>query len=62
VFRRLVIDRGPENKGMAKVFTAKYSIKRVQISVYNSKANRGIKRSHCSIREALARISRGGKR
>ena len=62
VFGRLVIDGGPENIGVAKVFIAKYSIKRVQISVYNSKANRGIKYSYRSIREALTRISRGGKR
>jgi len=47
--------------GIAKVFIAKYSIKWVQISVYNLKANRGIKYSHRLIREALTQISRGGK-
>jgi len=47
--------------GVAKVFIAKYSIKWVQISVYNLKANRGIKHSYYLIREALTRISRGGK-
>jgi len=46
---------------IAKVFIAKYSIKRVQILAYNSKANRGIKYSYRLIREALTRISRGGK-
>ena len=61
MFRRLVIDRGPKNKGIAKVFIAKYSIKWVQISVYNSKANRGIKYSYRLIREVLTHISKGGK-
>jgi len=62
VFGRLVVDGGPENKGVAEAFTAKYGIKRVQISAYNSKANGGIERSHRSIGEALARMSGGGKR
>ena len=61
MFRRLVIDKGPENKGMAKAFIAKYSIKWVQILAYNLKANRGIKRSYYLIREVLTRISKGGK-
>ena len=61
VFRRLVIDRGLENKGIAKAFIAKYSIKQVQISVYNSKANRSIKYSYYLIREVLTYISSKGK-
>jgi hypothetical protein len=56
------MDRGPKNKGIAKAFIAKYSIKRVQILVYNSKANRGIKCSYYLIREVLTYISGRGKR
>ena len=47
---------------MAKVFIAKYSIKWVQILVYNSKANRSIKYSYYLIREVFTYISKGGKR
>jgi hypothetical protein len=56
------MDRGPKNKGIAEVFITKYSIKRVQILVYNSKANRGIKRSYRLIREVLTRMSKRDKR
>jgi len=59
IFRRLVVDRGPENRGVAAAFTKKYGIERVQISAYNSKANRMIERGHKSITEALAKMSRG---
>ena len=62
VFRRLVINRGPENKGVAIAFTKKYGIKQVQILAYNLKANGIIERGYRSISKALTRISRGTRR
>lgn len=57
VFGRLVVDSGPENKGLAEVFAKKYRIQRIQISVYNSKVNGMIKRGHRSITDTLAKMS-----
>jgi hypothetical protein len=62
VFRRLVINRGLENQGVMVTFTNKYSIKRVQISAYNSKANSIVERSYRSILKALFKIGGGRRR
>jgi hypothetical protein len=59
VFRRLVINGGPENQGVATAFTKKYGIERVQISAYNSKANGIVERGHRSISETLSKMGGG---
>ena len=53
VFRQLVINGGPKNKGVTTTFTKKYRIKWVQILAYNLKANSIIKQGHYSISKAL---------
>jgi hypothetical protein len=62
LFGRLVVDGGPENRGLAEAFVKKYGVKRVQISAYNSKANGAVERGHRSIVEALSKMGGGGKR
>jgi hypothetical protein len=59
-FGRLVIDGGPENKGYVAAFTAKYGIKRVQVSAYHLPANGMIERGHKPIADALAKLTDGG--
>ena len=59
-FRRLVVDRGPENKGYVTAFAKKYSIKQVQVLAYYLPANRMIKRGHKPITDALAKLTDRG--
>jgi hypothetical protein len=59
-FSRLVIDGGPENKGYVAAFTAKYRIKRVQVSVYHLPANGMIEQGHKPIANALAKLTDSG--
>jgi len=61
-FRRLVVDRGPKNKGWVKAFTKKYRIKRVQVSAYHPPANGMIERGYKPITDALAKLTDGGLR
>lgn len=61
LFGKLMVDGGPENKGLVKAFTKKYGIKRVVISAYNSKANGMIERGHRSLKAALAKMTDGGE-
>jgi hypothetical protein len=59
-FGRLVVDRGPENKGHIAAFTKKYGIKWVQVSAYHPAANRMVERGHKSIVDALTKMTDGG--
>jgi hypothetical protein len=60
IFKRFIIDGGPENKNLIVQFVTDYSIKRIVISPYNAKANGMIERGHKSIINALAKITKGG--
>ena len=57
---RLVVDGGPENKGVAEAFAKRYGIKRVQISAYNSKGNGMIERGHRDFLDGLSKATGGG--
>jgi hypothetical protein len=61
IFKQFTVDGGPENKDIIKQLATDYGIKRVVISVYNSKANGIIERDHLSIVNALAKMIDSGK-
>ena len=60
-FRKLVVDRGPENKAHVAKFVRRYRIRQVQVSVYHPQGNGIIERGHKPVSEALARMTRRGK-
>jgi hypothetical protein len=60
IFRRLIINGGPENKDLIVQFVTDYDIKRVVISPYNAKANGMIERDHKPIINVLAKMIKGG--
>ena len=55
-FYRLIINRGPKNKGFVEALIKRVGIYRLYISTYNSKANRGIKGNYNNIRNAFIKI------
>jgi hypothetical protein len=59
-FGRLVVNKGPENKGHVAAFTAKYEIEQVQVSAYHALANRMIEQGHKPITDALAKLMDSG--
>jgi hypothetical protein len=59
-FRRLVVNRGPENKGYVTAFAKKYSIEQVQVSAYHPPTNGMIERGHKLITDALAKLTDRG--
>ncbi len=59
-FRRLVVDRGPENKRHVEAFMKKYGIEWVQVSAYHLAANGMVERGHKSIVDTLAKMTEGG--
>ena len=61
LFRRLVVNGGPENKGLVAALTARYGIKRVAVSAYHPQANGMVKRGHKPIVDALAKMTNGGE-
>ena len=60
-FRKLVVDRGLENKAYIAKFVRRYRICQVQVSVYYPQGNGIIERRYKPVSEALARMTRGGK-
>jgi len=59
-FGKLVINRGPKNKGYVAAFMAKYRIKQVQVFVYYPPTNRIIEQGHKLITDALAKLMDSG--
>lgn len=59
-FRKLVINRGSENKEAIEELTQRYGIKRVIVSAYHPQANGIIERGHKPIIDALSKMSDGG--
>ena len=57
---RLVMDGGPENKGLVKVLAEKYKIKRIVVSAYHPQANGMVERGHTAVVDALSKMSHGG--
>ena len=60
VFGRLIVDGGPENKGLVTEFARRYGIKRVMVSAYHPQANGMVERGHKPIVDALSKMSSGG--
>ena len=60
LFRYLVVDRGTENIGEVISLLSRIGVNRIRISLYNSRANRTIKRGHRSILEALYKMTDRG--
>ena len=56
-FSKLVVDRGPENKGHVAAFTAKYGIEQVQVFVYYLVANGIVEQGHKPIVDVLAKLT-----
>ena len=59
-FGKLVINKGPENKGYVTAFIAKYRIKQVQVFAYYLPTNKIIKQGHKLITDALAKLTDSG--
>lgn len=59
VFRKLVVDGGPENKGYVKYLANKYGIKRVVVSAYHPEANGMVERGHKPMVDALSKMTKG---
>ena len=57
-FGKLIVDGGPENKGIVETLTAKYGIDRIVTSAYHPQANGMIERGHRPIVDALAKMSK----
>jgi hypothetical protein len=60
IFKRFIINGGPENKDLIMQFVTDYNIKRVIISPYNIKANGMIERGYKPIINILAKMIKGG--
>ena len=55
IFRRLIVNGGPENKDLTAKLMAKYNIRRVVISVYHSQANGLVEVRHRVAADAFAK-------
>ncbi len=60
-FRTLVLDGGPENKNNIIALRDKYSFRRIQTIIYNSKANNIVERKHSPIIRAFLTLTNNGK-
>ena len=54
---RIIIDRGPENKGLTEELLHCYQIRRVQVSAYYAQANGLVEQGHKTVIDALAKMS-----
>lgn len=59
IFRKLVVDGGPENKGLVTTLAEKYGIRRVVVSAYHPEANGLVERGHTPIVDALSKMGGG---
>ena len=59
LFRRLVVDGGPENKGLTKAFAELYGIRRIVVSAYHPQSNGMVERGHRPIVDALSKLTAG---
>ena len=60
IFGKLVIDRGPENKGALIVLAKRYSVYRVIVLAYNPLVNKIVKRGYKPIVDSLSKLTEGG--
>lgn len=59
IFQKLVVDGGPENKGLTKDLAEKYGIRRVVVSAYHPEANGLVERGHAPVVNALSKMTGG---
>ena len=57
IFRKVVLDGGPENQGLTIELADKYNIRRVKVSAYHPQANGIVKRGHSPIVDSLTKIT-----
>jgi hypothetical protein len=59
VFRKVVMDGGPENRKLTKKLLEKYGMKRVLVSAYHPQANGMVERGHRPIVDSLSKLTNG---
>lgn len=62
MFDRLVVDGGPENRGLAQELVDRYGIKRIQSSAYHPQSNGLVERGHLPVVDGLAKLRISGQR
>lgn len=60
LYGKLVVDGGTENKEVVEELTARYGIRRIEISAYHPQSN-SVERGHKPIKDALSKLSNAGK-
>ena len=60
-FNKLVIDGGPENKGVVQELAGKYGIRAITTSGYNPQANGLVERGHRPFLDGLAKMPGGNR-
>lgn len=60
LFRKMVVDGGPENKDMTEALTNRYNIRRVVTSAYHLQANGLVERGYAPVVNALSKMTGGG--
>lgn len=60
LFRKMVVDGGPENKDMTEALANRYNIRRVVTSAYHPQANGLVERGHAPVVNALSKMTGGG--
>jgi hypothetical protein len=62
IFGQLIIDENLKNKKIIVIFAQKYNIKKIQISIYNSKITEIIKQGHRDFLNELLKINNSKKK
>ena len=62
IFRKLIVDGGPENKDLTMALAKRYGIKRVLISAYHPQSNGMIERGHRPLVDSLSKLVNGAQR
>ena len=59
MFRKLIVDSGPENKATVDLLAKLYRIRRVVVLVYHPKVNRIVERGHRPLIDILLKLIGG---
>lgn len=60
-FEKLIVDEGPENKDEVIEFVNRYGVKSIVVPAYHPQANEMVERGHSPVKDALSKMSKGGK-
>ena len=60
IFRKLIVDGGPKNKGIVKALVELYRIYRIIASAYYPAVNSIVKRGHRPITDTLSKLTYNG--